>query len=114
MKFILALIIILLIVLAVVLFRTITGDSWSPLTIGNGVVDVDRKQDNKIVIKLNILQTQSFAVGVKINETAGAVEYENITAEPIENTTSSVRSISTMPYIAKDGVVLANTIEGSL
>jgi hypothetical protein len=99
---------------SVVLFRTITGDSWSPLTIGNGVVDVDRKQDNQIVIKLNILQTQSFAVGVKINETAGAVEYENITAEPIENTTSSVRSISTMPYIAKDGVVLANTIEGSL
>ena len=99
---------------AVSLFRTKTGDSWSPLVTGDGIAAIDLNQPGKIVIKLNVIETQSFALGVIVNEVAGTVEYEDIVAQPIQNTTASSRTVTTMPYTIKNGVVLSTSTQGSL
>ena len=99
---------------AITLFRTISGNTWTALTTGDGITAVDRSQPNKIVIRMNTIQTQSIAMGLNIVETSGNATFQNITAASIENNSNSSRSISSMPYTMMEGVVLTNTIQGPL
>ena len=96
---------------AIKLYRTITGDAWSELTTGNGIASIDMSKDKAIVIKLNILQTQSFAIGVQISETTSSeTTYEPISAQ-VSYQTAPVAAI---PYTVKGGVVLTNEVSGYL
>ena len=96
---------------AIKLYRTITGDAWSELTTGNGIASIDMSKDKAIVIKLSILQTQSFAIGVQISETTSSeTTYEPISAQ-VSYQTAPVAAI---PYTVKGGVVLTNEVSGYL
>ncbi|MBR1485610.1 MAG: carboxypeptidase regulatory-like domain-containing protein [Prevotella sp.] len=99
---------------ATTLFRTITGDSWTPLTTGNGILGIDRSQPGKIIIRMSTIQTQSIALGMRITETNGNTEYEPVEPQTIVNNGTAARSISSMDYVVKEGVVLQNTVQGPL
>lgn len=97
------------------LFCTKTGDSWETLTTGKyGVKEIDMNQNGKIVIKMDVIQTVSFALGVQVQEATGNVEYEDIVAQPRENNSASRVTVTTMPYTVKSGVVLNNSTSNAL
>lgn len=92
---------------AVTLFRTFKGDKWTPVTSGDtDIASIVNTVTGVITIKLNIVQTQSLAFGVIVNETAQEPRYEPIVADPVPS--SVVIKTMTMPYKVKAGVVLTN------
>lgn len=91
-------------------YCTQSGDAWEALTVGKyGVKEIVTNQTGKIIIKMNPVQTVSFAIGVNINENAETPSYEEVTAIPITNNSASSRTVRTMAYTIKGGVVLTTT-----
>jgi len=98
---------------AIRLYRYITGDNWVPMTATDGIASIDLSQDKKVVIYMSRIQTQSFAVGVKINEST-ELNYEPVVGSEVENPNGSAMAVSSMTYTAKNGVVLYNIVNSSL
>lgn len=104
---------------AVKLYRNVGASTeWKELTsasTGEGIVSVDFSASNKIVVKLNILENQSFALGVQIDQSETTTTAEAITATPVVNNSASTINVPTMNYTAKSrGVVLKNLTQGSM
>jgi len=103
---------------AVRLYRTFKGDSWAELSLTGGAlptdVTIDMTQENKIVVTLNRLRTQSFALGVQIIENNQGSSTEVINATPIPNNGTTSLAVTSIKYKAKAGSVLKNEYNGAL
>lgn len=100
---------------AVKLYRTITGDSWEALSASaDDVAAIDMTKEGIIIVRLKVLRTQSFALGVQIEESEATTEEENIVSTPLVNNSSAAITVTQMKYTVKDGVVLQNTVQGAL
>jgi hypothetical protein len=100
---------------AVQLYYTIQGDQWYALNGPNanlGVAEVNRV-NNTINIKMSILRTVSFALFLPVTESAAQTSSEAVNATPIPAGAQG-RTVTSMPYTVKSGVVVKNTINGPL
>jgi len=103
---------------AVQLYYTIKGDQWYALNGSNanlaelGIAEVNRA-NNTINIKMSILQTMSFALFVPVTESAAQTSPEAVNAAPI-TAGAQGRTVTSMSYTVKSGVVVKNTINGPL
>ena len=103
---------------AITLFRYLTGDSWTkiPMDVPSPAEDIegiDIETPGYIIIKLKTVQTQSFGFGVIVNETSAEPQYEDIYATPLESG-SVARTVPSMPYQAKSGVVMTQATQSAL
>jgi hypothetical protein len=102
---------------AISLFRTYTGDKWTAIDIKNpqaeGIESIDLSTPGMVLIKLSIVRTQSFGFGVVVGSSVDETSYEDIEAAPITNG-ATARSISSMPYTVKAGVVVSQSSTGAL
>ncbi len=102
---------------AIKLFRN-TGAGWTEVTAtttGNGIVSTDFSNSNRITVKVNILQNQSFAIGAQLDQSSQTVSSYPFVNGPVLNTTNAAMSVSEMNYTAKSaGVVLTNLTKGAM
>ena len=104
---------------AITLFRTFKGDSWTKIDMDDPSAAADIESIDKnttsgvIIIKLKTVQTQSFGFGVIVNETSADPQYEDIYATPLESG-SAARTVPSMAYQAKSGVVMTQTTQSAL
>lgn len=105
---------------ALTVFRQVASKAtagWTQVTsttTGDGIVAVDFSQDKKIVIKLNILQTQTFVLGIQIDRVFNSTVSGNIEYTPVTNNTNSPMVVRTMNYQLRTGLVLQNNTQGPL
>ncbi|SFB94671.1 hypothetical protein SAMN04488494_0782 [Xylanibacter ruminicola] len=102
---------------AIKLFRN-TGSGWTEVTsstTGNGIAKVDNSQATRITVSLNKLETQSFAIGVQIEQDEPSISAYTFNGTPVVNTSSSAITVKNMPYTVKShGIVLTNKTKGAM
>ena len=101
------------------LYRLVgTASTWTEVTAsttGNGIAVADFSGNDKIVIKLNVLENQSFALGAQIDQSETASSTEAIVASPVVNNGATPVAVANIDYKAKEkGVVLKNLTKGSM
>ena len=94
------------------------GSGWTEInssSTGNGIKSVSYDEDGKIVVHLNVLKKQAFAIGVLIDRSEETSSTETFTAGPLMNTTPNDMTVTSMNYKVKSkGVVITNLTKGSM
>ncbi len=102
---------------ALKLFRYV-NNKWVEInanTTGNGISKIDYTQDEKIVIYLNEMVAQSFALGALIDKTEDSSDKETFNDLKIENNTSAPMTVNSVTYTAKpQGIILTNLSDGPM
>jgi hypothetical protein len=104
---------------AIKLFRYVDATTgWTEVTAattGAGIAVTNWGAADKIVVSLNVLETQSYAIGALIDQSEETTSTEAIEATPVVNNSATAMSVPSMNYTAKSrGVVLTNLTQGAM